>query len=55
MGWLPGRVIRSTAVPAGTNAPAYGMFNDQPIPPTPATVLERQRLLSQMTMAGGGG
>jgi hypothetical protein len=43
------------AVPAGTNAPADGLFNNQAIPLTPATLLERQRLMSRITVAGGGG
>ena len=42
-------------VPAGTNAPAYGMFNGKPIPPTPQTLMDRQRALGVGNAAGGGG
>jgi hypothetical protein len=31
------------------------MFNDKPIPPTPATRMDRQRALAQGNAAGGGG
>jgi hypothetical protein len=42
-------------VPGGTNAPAYGRFNNQPIPPTPQTRLDRQRMMAQAGAEGVGG
>jgi hypothetical protein len=41
-------------VPAGTDAPAYGCFNGQSIPLTPATVTERRRLMAQDIASAGG-
>ena len=46
--------MKQHGVPAGTNAPAYGRFDGQPIPPTPATRTDRQRLLAQTTTLAGG-
>ena len=46
--------MKQHGVPGGTSAPAYGMFNNQPIPPTPLTLMDRQRLLAQGGGAAGG-
>jgi hypothetical protein len=47
--------MQAHRVPDGTDAPARGHFNDQPIPPTPQSRMERQRQLAQVTTAGGEG
>lgn len=48
--------MKQHGVPAGTNAPAYGMFNNQPVPPTPLTPMDRQRVFAQaFTAAAAGG
>ncbi len=47
--------MKAHGVPAGTSSPIYGQFNGQPIPPTPQSRMDRQRLLSNVDLAGGGG
>jgi hypothetical protein len=48
-------LMKQHGAPAGTDAPAYGMFNGKPIPPTPQTLLDRQRAFGIGNSAGVGG
>ena len=47
--------MKAFGVPVGTDSVTYGTFNGQPIPPTPQSKVERQRLLAQDDTVGGGG
>jgi hypothetical protein len=51
---MTGAQLLAHAVPSGTNAPTYGRFNGALVPPTLQSALERQRMIAQASMPGGG-
>jgi hypothetical protein len=52
---MTGAQLKAHGVPLGNSSPAFGRFNGVAIPPTPQSMVERQRLIAQSLAQNAGG
>lgn len=49
---MTGAQLKAHGAPSGTDSKMYGQFNGLPIPPTPQSKADRQRMIAQASLSG---
>ena len=52
---MTGAQLKAHGVPLGNSSPAFGRFNGVAIPPTPQSMVQRQRPIAQSLAQNAGG